>query len=70
MKQWQYSLHVLVTNPEKFLASESELNARGNEGWEAVTVIPMSGVTGMGKAVVLFRREVDACNPPDPVVTA
>ena len=57
MKRWQYTLHVILTTPEQFLATESALNARGNEGWEAVTAIPMSGVTGLGKVAILFRRE-------------
>ena len=58
MKMWQYSLSVITINPEHFPASELTLNELGKEGWEAVTALPMSGVTGMGKAVVLCRREV------------
>lgn len=57
MKRWQYALNMIPTNPEHFEASLSVLNACGNQGWEAVTAIPMAGVTGIGKAVVLFRRE-------------
>ncbi len=57
MKRWQYSLHMILTSPDQLLASESVLNERGNDGWEAVTAIPLSGVTGLGKTVVLFRRE-------------
>ena len=57
MKRWQYTLNVIPTNPEHFAASLSVLNECGSEGWEAVTALPLSGVTGIGKAVVLFRRE-------------
>lgn len=63
MKKWQYALNVILTTPEQFPASEAALNELGRDGWEAVTALPLSGVTGMGKAAVLFRREVRSRRP-------
>jgi Domain of unknown function (DUF4177) len=65
MVKWEYQFAVISLDPNAWVGEESQmlakskqtLDAQGEQGWEAVSLVPMVGPLGaISEATVLMKR--------------